>query len=253
MPHSRADTMRVEERRAKVSALVLQGLRPHEIAARLGDSSNTGQTKVRQDLVAIRRQWKDSTVRDFDGAKTRVLVEIALLKREAWAAYERSKRDRVTVRDRELLTRSGRKRRRAEVANGDTEGNPSGGLEVSAVEHETRTEHSVGDSRYLKIVSDLVAEEALLLGLTPRPGEQTSSPPVLAIRVKVPEGYLPNGYTVNGAVVPPERTAPSTAPDLPSTRGQDLPRLPPPPDDSGEWEWDDDDEEDNGDGLATER
>ncbi len=237
MPHSRADTMRVEERRAKVSALALQGLRPHEISARLGDTSNTGQTKVRQDLQAIHRQWKDSTVRDFDGAKTRILLEIALLKREAWSAYERSKRDRVTVRDKELLTKAGRKRRRTEAANGNGEAAPvddpsvGNGLVVTGVEHETKTEPSTGDPRYLKIVADLVAEEAALLGLAPRPGEMTTSPPVLRMVIRRPDG------------TEVDATAVGAAPSLPGAGGHDLPRSTPdvvrelpPGEDPNDWE-----------------
>ncbi len=249
--------MRVEERRAKVAALALQGLRPGEIAARLGDTSATGRVKISQDLKAIRRAWSGSTIRNFDGHKQQLLDEIAFLKREAWAAWQRSKTDRIMVRDKELLTKAGRKRRRAEAATGDSgqpadELLPDNGLVVTGVEHETKTEPSTGDPRYLKVIADLVAEEAVLLGLAARRGEPSTSPPILAISVKVPEGYAPKGFTVAGVAVPPETTAPLAATPLPGPGGQDLPRLPPPPDDSGDWEWSDNDEEDNGDGLATE-
>jgi hypothetical protein len=84
--------MRVEERRAKVAALALQGLRHSEIAARLGDRSPKGRVKVSQDLKAVRDAWKASAVRDFDEARGRALAEVALAKREAWAAWRRSKR-----------------------------------------------------------------------------------------------------------------------------------------------------------------
>jgi hypothetical protein len=68
MAHSRAETMRVEERRARVAALAIQGLRPSEIAARLGVGSAKGRVKVSQDLKAVRDAWKATPVRDCDEA-----------------------------------------------------------------------------------------------------------------------------------------------------------------------------------------
>jgi hypothetical protein len=94
MSHSRAETMRVEERRAKVAALALQGLRPSEIARRLfRDDSQRSRVKVSQDLKAVREQWKASGVRDYEADRGRLLAEIALAKREAWRSWRRSLRD----------------------------------------------------------------------------------------------------------------------------------------------------------------
>jgi hypothetical protein len=95
MSHSRAETMRVEQRRAKVAALALRGLRPSEIATALGNDDAAGRVKVSQDLKAIRAEWAASAVRDFDAAKGKLLEELAMLRRELWVAWERSKQGRA--------------------------------------------------------------------------------------------------------------------------------------------------------------
>jgi hypothetical protein len=92
MAHSRAETLRVEERRAKVASMALQGLRPSEIARRLGDDSAKGRVKVSQDLKAVREAWRASAVHDFAEAKGRLLAEIAEAKRAAWRAWRQSAR-----------------------------------------------------------------------------------------------------------------------------------------------------------------
>jgi hypothetical protein len=95
MPHSRADAMRVEERRAQVAALVAQGLRPSEIAAQVfGEAGAAARVKVSQDLKAIRKAWAASAVRDWDAEKGRVLAELAQLKRELWEDYDLSRKDK---------------------------------------------------------------------------------------------------------------------------------------------------------------
>jgi hypothetical protein len=84
--------MQVEERRARVAALLLQGLRPSEIASRVGNGSACARVKVSQDLRAIREQWKRSALCDYDAERGRVLAELENLKREAFASWEKSKR-----------------------------------------------------------------------------------------------------------------------------------------------------------------
>jgi hypothetical protein len=84
--------MRVEQRRARVAALALQGLRPSEIARRLHDDSPSGRVKVSQDLKLIKDRWKASAVRDFNEERGRLLAEIAQAKRQAWSGWRRSRK-----------------------------------------------------------------------------------------------------------------------------------------------------------------
>jgi hypothetical protein len=84
--------MRVEQRRAKVAAMALQGLRPSEIARRLfGADGAAGRVKVSQDLRHLREQWRASALKDIAEAKGRVLAELAEARRAAWKAWRRSR------------------------------------------------------------------------------------------------------------------------------------------------------------------
>ena len=48
------------------------------------------QPTVCQDLQAIRKQWRESAIRDFDAARELELQKLDRVEREAWAAWERS-------------------------------------------------------------------------------------------------------------------------------------------------------------------
>ena len=48
------------------------------------------QPTVCQDLQAIRKQWRESAIRDFDAARELELQKLNRVEREAWAAWERS-------------------------------------------------------------------------------------------------------------------------------------------------------------------
>jgi hypothetical protein len=91
MAISKADALRLAERRAKVVELYVTGLRQSEIAVRLGMPGPAGEMVVSRDLAAVKKAWADSAVRDWDLDRGRTLGEIAQVKREAWAAFGRSK------------------------------------------------------------------------------------------------------------------------------------------------------------------
>ncbi len=83
---TKADQRRV--RRGEVANLHLRGVTQVEIAARLDISPST----VFKDLKAIRQEWLDSRVRDFDLAREIELRKLDALEREAWEAWSRSQR-----------------------------------------------------------------------------------------------------------------------------------------------------------------
>jgi hypothetical protein len=69
--------------------MILEGLHPGKIAARLGDASNSGRAKVSQDLRALRPRWRETADRDFAEFKGRQTVELEHLKAQLWAHLER--------------------------------------------------------------------------------------------------------------------------------------------------------------------
>ena len=80
------------ERRKQVASLYLRGESQWEIARAVG----TGQSQVHRDLAAIRQEWLESAIRDFDGRKAEELARIDRLEAIAWKAWERSCQDAET-------------------------------------------------------------------------------------------------------------------------------------------------------------
>jgi hypothetical protein len=258
MPHSRAETMRVEERRAKVAALALQGLRSSEIATRLGDDSKTGRVKVSQDIEAIRRAWATSTVRDFDAEKSRSLAALDMLMREVWAGYERSKENRTSVRDRQLLSRALKVkplRLADENSPGDTD--EDDGLEPIRVERERHAEKRDGDPRWLQLFLACLQERNQLLGLiAAKPGDLPTCPPITTFVLFPPTEDRPDPKRIEAVVVPAGAPAPGNTPPrpdlaLPAQATQRPPTYEQLPSgaDPDDYEWVEDDD----DGMATKK
>lgn len=153
-------------RRTKVAALALRGItNQFDICERLGMDRSQNST-ISRDLKAIREEWKQSAVRDFDEAKGKELARLDAVEREAWEAWERSKVQRETTRT---------KRR-----TGDT----------LSDEAELKKESRDGDPRFLAMVIDCVDKRCELLGLVVKgKDEQNSAPPIFGFRlVKPAEG-----------------------------------------------------------------
>jgi hypothetical protein len=132
VPANRGKKLEIERRRQQVADLYMQRHAQAAIAERLGIS----QATISADLKRIRRQWRESTVRDFDLAQAESLQEVHRIRREAWAAWELSKKPHQSA-----------------VLNGD------GGTGRKTV----KNQH--GDSRFLAIILDCNATEQALLGL----------------------------------------------------------------------------------------
>jgi predicted transcriptional regulator len=78
----------VAHRRMQVAELYLKGLSQPAIAEQLGVSQPT----VSGDLKAIQQQWRASDIRNFEERRAMELQKIDLVEREAWDAWERSKK-----------------------------------------------------------------------------------------------------------------------------------------------------------------
>lgn len=131
----------VEKDRTTEADLYLKGWTQDAIAAHL----HISRDMVQDDLAKVREAWLHSQIFDFDQAKSQKLMQIRLLTREAWEAWERSKQD---------FTKTKKSKTVAE------------GQDVKAYASSSN-EQSRGEPRYLQIIKDLMDQENRLLGLYP--------------------------------------------------------------------------------------
>lgn len=75
--------LQVEQDRARVAALVIQGRAHQEIALELGVS----RQQVTYDLKVIKDRWKARTTMDLDQAKADEMVKIDFLERTYWDSW----------------------------------------------------------------------------------------------------------------------------------------------------------------------
>src|SRR5258707_1188100 len=124
----------VEKRRRQVVELYLQGTAQGAIAEQLGISQST----VSDDLKAVRKLWRESSIRDFDELRSIELEKIDLIEREAWAAWKRSQKPAQSA-----------------VVTGEGAGQRSS----------KSMKNQVGDPRFLVLVIQCIAQRRALLGL----------------------------------------------------------------------------------------
>src|SRR6516164_4206609 len=87
------DKFRIAERRKKVASLYLQGKFQDEIAKEVKVDRGT----VSRDLKAVQEEWLKSGVMDLNAAKARELAKIDEIERQAWVAWEQSRKDAETM------------------------------------------------------------------------------------------------------------------------------------------------------------
>ena len=135
MPVKRSKKLAIIQRRQRVADLYLQGLTQTTIAEHLG----TCQSIVCDDLKAIRAQWQESSVRDFDTAREVELRRIDRIQAEASEAWEKSKQPE-----------------QAATVSGE-------GSVNQKVRKSVKNRH--GDPRFLDIMLKCVASRRAILGL----------------------------------------------------------------------------------------
>ena len=121
-------------RRRQVAELALQGWSQSAIADHLGVSQPT----ICADVKAIRKEWRESSIRDFDELRLIELQKLDFLEREAWAGWFRSQ-----------------KPAQAAVVTGDGSGNLT----------KKSMKHQIGDPRYLAVVNHCISQRRAILGL----------------------------------------------------------------------------------------
>jgi IS30 family transposase len=94
MPLRPSKRLALLQRRQQVADLYLRSWTQTAIAERL----SVTQPTICEDLKRIRRQWRESAIRDFDAAREQELQKLDLLEREAWAPPRESPPSCRTVR-----------------------------------------------------------------------------------------------------------------------------------------------------------
>ncbi|QDU44564.1 hypothetical protein Mal52_30480 [Symmachiella dynata] len=128
------EEMQIQHRRQEVAEMYLQGSTQAAIARQLAVS----QATVSNDLKAIRQDWKESGIRDFEEAVGQELHKLQLLEREAWDGWRRSQLSLETTR----VTQTGSDKK---------------------AEKSSRQQH--GDPRFLELVQRTISSRRSLLGL----------------------------------------------------------------------------------------
>src|SRR5262245_20513131 len=88
MPTKPNKKVELARRREQVAELYVQGCNQYVIAERLG----VCQATICFDLKAVRKEWRESSIRDFDTLREVELKKLERVEREAWSAWERSQK-----------------------------------------------------------------------------------------------------------------------------------------------------------------
>ncbi len=145
--------LRVASRRTKIASMVLSGItNQYEIAAKLGMEPGPGQKMVSIDMKWIRNEWKLKAIEDWDSFVGQELARIDKLEKEAWEAWETSKKTRRKTRSRVKLS--------------DRSGTEEG--------EEVANEQRDGDPRFLDLVLSCIDKRCKLLQLELKPGKDRS-------------------------------------------------------------------------------
>lgn len=149
--------------RETIAKLYMQGKSQYEIAEVINAqySFTITQQQVSSDLKVIRDRWLESSIRDFDAAKSEQLAKIDLMESEAWEAWDKSKETA------KVITRK------------------QGGKNAGEVT--TRIERQTGNPAYLNIVDRCIERRCRLLGLD---AELKYADLNLAISAVVRAGYV---------------------------------------------------------------
>jgi hypothetical protein len=82
----------VRRDRAEIARCYCQGW----TQARIGEQLGLSQQQVSYDLAAVRKEWLESSLQDFDARKAQELAKLDRLEAVAWEGWERSCRDAET-------------------------------------------------------------------------------------------------------------------------------------------------------------
>lgn len=159
--------MSSEERRNKVARLYLLCHSLREIGRKIGVHHAT----VARDLVRIRKEWSDARISDYNRLVDETLQRIDTLESEAWQAWERSQRDRETLKT-------------SEFEDGKTKTDKT-------------TEGQAGDPRFLAIIDKCIERRARILGVEKPDEIERAQREIMPIRIE----FIQPPASGNGDVV----------------------------------------------------
>jgi hypothetical protein len=136
---TRARKLLILERRRRVAAALVRGQSQWQIA----QTEGVDPAQISRDLSAIRQEWRQSALIDFEARQAEELARIDAVEAEAWAAWDRSKQDTERRQARTVTTPSGQR------------------TEASRVESV-----QCGDPRFLTQIMACVKHRCDLLGLS---------------------------------------------------------------------------------------
>ncbi len=145
---SNAQQALILSRRCKVAELLLKGIsNRNDIMQRLGmEPSQRGS--IERDIKSIKKEWRQSAIRDFNESVSIELAKLDRLEREYWESWEKSKSEKQS-------TRSARRNRMG------VDGSAGGNDEFA----EVKKEHRDGNPAFLDGVMKCIAKRCELLGL----------------------------------------------------------------------------------------
>jgi hypothetical protein len=134
----RRDAAQVARDRKRIADLYLKGWLQVDIADEIGVDTST----VSRDLKAIRGEWLQSTLMDFNEARAHELAAIDNLEITYWQAWQRSTENKEVEASKVIEGKDGQR-----------------------MEAQTRSEGQAGDPRFLQGVQWCIERRCKLLGL----------------------------------------------------------------------------------------
>jgi hypothetical protein len=157
----------IRKDRAEVARLYLKRWTQVEIGAKLGLS----RQQIGYDLEAVRQEWLQSSLMDFNARRAEELARIDRLERDSWDAWEATKKGKETT----------------------TSEHTKGG-HGERVKAAIRKVEQAGDPRYLTVVQWCVEQRCRLLGLhAPHKVAPAASDGDEAPLIQIVEVVLSNG------------------------------------------------------------
>jgi hypothetical protein len=151
---SRRTTEEIERDRTLLARMYVRGKSQHEMRLSLNsmypDRPLSGST-INQDLQAIRNAWLNSTLVDFNEAKSKELARLDELEREAFDAWERSKEKHIRLE--------------YEISDDQIPFSVDKIAEVTRKKKRKVIEATVGDIRYLEMIERVADMRCKIFGL----------------------------------------------------------------------------------------
>lgn len=169
----RTQTMIARDRRV-IAELYLKGYPQYVIAEKVKLSDTT----VSAVLAEVRDEWLQSSIMDFNAAKARELEHLDVLEREAWDAWELSKKPKV-------------KKTHKDIGQGQFPGE----------EITKEVVRSDGNFHYLDIVQKCIAQRCQIIGITGSAIKLNNSGPVQINIVRTSSPVRDEGQVTEGVVV----------------------------------------------------